>query len=853
MRFALTIACCLPALAQSGDGTEFFESRIRPVLVARCEPCHSASPKANFRVTSRQSLLQGGDSGPAIVPGKPEESRLYQAITYQRTDLQMPPGGRLPDAVIADVREWIAAGAPDPRVEAPARPVAKQIDWDRARKFWAFQPLIPSSRTIDAILKPEGKAVPDNVWLRRVTFDLTGLPPAPEVLAAFLEHPDKAAAIDRLLASPQYGERWARHWLDLVRFAETNGHEFDNEKNDAWRYRDYVIRALNDDLPYNQFVREHVAGDLLANPRLSKDGSYYESPIATTSWWFGEILNSATDSAKSRADQVDNQIDVFSKTFLGLTVACARCHDHKFDPIPTADYYALAGIMHSTRVREAVIDSPQRQAEILKVSQQYPERPAAQAPKLSLRDGDELFEGFDSWHREGQGVVVSNGVADTSGPGSLAAVGSLTSRKFRMPRFYVHVLMRGTKYKKPPMGEGELRLTVVADDFKSSHFFPSGDEGFKWQSERMTLSKDRTCYFELVDRSRTGYMAVAAIVISDHKDPPAILEDPSIAPVTPDPALEARFPPSTFAMLSHDENPGNVKIHLRGNHQTLGAEVPRGFLKVLSRESRPIADSSGRLEFADWLTTDAEMLLARVMVNRVWAHDFGTGLVRTTDNFGVMGEKPVNRELLDKLTDDFIASGWSLKQLHREILLTDAYAKSVPIRRLEGEAIRDAMLDLSGRLDSTLYGPSVVPYISQYQDGRGKPPSGPLDGDGRRSIYIQVRRNFLTPMFLAFDYPLPISTIGNRGSSAVPSQALILLNDEFVLQQARLWAKRTVAEKRSTGDLVRSLYLEAFARPPSEAERNAALEYLNKHGDNVDSRADLAHVLFNTAEFSYVQ
>jgi hypothetical protein len=856
MRLALLLAASLPALAQSGPAqseNDFFEKRIRPVLTERCAACHSTSPQANLRVTSRQSLLKGGDSGPAIVPGIPEESRLFQAVSYRDQNLRMPPTGKLSDEVIDDFRQWILSGAPDPRTEEPVKPVTSGIDWEKARKFWAFLPLSPSASSIDAILKPAGKVVPDNVWLRRVTYDLTGLPPIPQALDAFLRRPDKAAAIDRLLASPQYGERWARHWLDLVRYAETNGHEYDNDKNDAWRYRDYVIRAFNDDLPYNQFVREHIAGDLLPGARLSKDGSYIESPLATTSWWFGEILNSATDSVKSRADQVDNQIDVFSKTFLGLTVACARCHDHKFDPIPTADYYALAGVMHSTRVREAVIDSPQRQAEIAKTLQRYAARPVAVAPKLQLREGEELFSGFGTWHREGQGITVSNGVADTAGPGALAAVGSLTSEKFKMPRFYVHVLLQGTKYAKPRLGEGDLRLTLVADDYKSSHFFASGDEGFTWKTERMTLSNGRTCYFELVDRSRTGYLAVAAIVISDHKDPPAIVENAGVAPFTLNPELEAQMPASTFAMISHDEDPANARLHIRGNHQNLGPEVPRGFLQILSRDRKPIENTSGRLQFADWLTSDAETLLARVMVNRVWMHHFGTGLVSSTDNFGVMGNKPANQQLLDTLAQRFVAGGWSLKKLHREILLTDAFAKTVPIRRLEGEAIRDAMLQLSGRLDSTLYGPSVVPYISKYQDGRGKPPGGPLDANGRRSIYIQVRRNFLTPMFLAFDYPLPISTIGTRGSSAVPSQALMLLNNEFVLEQARLWAKRTLDENRRPADLVRSMYLEAFSRAPAPAEQAAALDYLHQHGDSEATRADLAHVLFNTAEFSYVQ
>jgi len=705
------------------------------------------------------------------------------------------------------------------------------------KKFWAFQPLEPQSGSIDEILKPTGPPVGHAAWMRRVSFSLIGLPPTD------LTETARAAYVDKLLSSPQYGERWARHWLDLMRYAETNGHEFDNDKSDAWRYRDYVIRALNADLPYDQFVREHIAGDLLAKPRLSADGAYLESPIATTSWWFGEILNSATDSAKSRADAVDNQIDVFSKAFLGMTVACARCHDHKFDPIPTADYYAMAGVMHSTNVREAIVDSPGRQSAIAALRG----APAqAKAVKLALRANEELFTPFDAWRAEGQALNVSNGVASSA---PLEGVGSLTSPKFKMPRFYVHVLSKGTPYKKPRVGEGDLRLTLVADDYKSTSWFPSGVPGFTWKTARMTLSHGRECYFELVDRSRSGYLGVAAIVISDHPAPPGILENAAL----PKPGSVPDLPPSTFAMISQDEHPANVKVHVRGSHQTLGAEVPRGFLKVLGGSAKVPAGASGRLEMAAWLTGDAQPLLARVMVNRVWRHHFGKGLVGSTDNFGLLGDRPSNRALLDTLTQRFIASGWSLKSLHREILLSETYARTVPVKRLEAEAIRDSMLLLSGRFEAKLYGPSVMPHISAYQNGRGKPPSGPVDGDGRRSIYIQVRRNFLTPMFLAFDHPLPISAIGNRGASVVPSQALLLLNNEFILGQAKLWAQRTMREGLGPEDLIGALYRAAFAREPKVTEQTAALDYLRQHGDNEESRADLCHVLFNTAEFSYVQ
>jgi hypothetical protein len=894
----------LSATALPGaEGDEFFERRIRPVLVEKCYACHSGKlrePKANLQLDSRGALRKGGDSGPVVVPGKPEQSRLLKAVSYTDFHLRMPPAGKLPDAVIDDFRAWIAMGAPDPRTEeTAARRGPAGIDLERGRRFWAFQPLgspaVPTPRRSDwartdvdrfLLAKLEDKQLspaPEasrRAWLRRVTFNLTGLPPTPAEVDAFEtdSSPDShARVVDRLLASPHYGERWARHWLDLVRFAETNGHEFDNNKLDAWQYRDYVIRAFNEDVPYNTFVREHIAGDLLPQPRLSRDGHKLESPLATNFLWFGEVLNSATDSIKSRADTVDNQLDVIGKTFLGLTVACARCHDHKFDPIPTLDYYGMAGILHSTGMREAVVDSPSRAAAIHAAHLRA--APVQRNPgrsKIVLRPGDELWEGFDGanwgdWFSSGEAFAGGprDGIADSAGRGANELVGSLTSRKFRMPKRWVHIRMNATKGDRSLVEREPVRVTLVADDYKSLHYLGTGSGKFEWVSHRMTLPFQRMCYFEIVDRSRTGNVAVDAIVFSDDSTPPGVetieppaWQDPSPLPVT--------LPESNFGMIAWDESSANTRLHIRGSHQNLGDEVPRHFLQVMWRSPEPPRVSgSGRLQFAGWLTGDAAPLLARVYVNRVWKHHFGHGLVRTTDNFGLTGERPSHRELLDYLAARFIAGGWSTKKLHRDILLSSAYRMAsrsdaaaaaadprndllhhFPVRRLEAEAVRDAMLAVSGALRPVLYGPSVVPHISKYQDGRGKPKSGPLDGDGRRSIYIEVRRNFLTPLFLAFDYPLPISTIGARGTSTVPSQALILLNNEFVLQQASLWAARVAAAPGAgPPDQVRQLFRQAFGRTPEQWETDAALAFLR----NGRPLADLAHVLFNSAEFLYVE
>jgi hypothetical protein len=888
------------AALSAAEGDEFFESRIRPVLAEKCYACHSArlrEPKANLQLDSRASLRKGGDSGPVITPGNPGASRLFKAVSYTDFHLRMPPSGKLPDAVIADFKSWIAMGAPDPREETSAsRNAPAGIDLEKGRKFWAFQPLLATPipavtntawprNGIDRFLlaKLEEKSLqpapeaPRRAWLRRVTFALTGLPPTPAEADAFdADRSPNAHAqvIDRLLASPHYGERWARHWLDLVRFAETNGHEYDNNKLDAWQYRDYVIRAFNEDVPYNAFVGEHLAGDLLLNPRLSKDGTRLESPLGTNFLWFGEVLNSATDSIKSKADNVDNQLDVIGKTFLGLTVACARCHDHKFDPIPTADYYGMAGILHSTAMREAVIDSPARAAAIHQAHLQIP--PVTRHPgksKIALRPGDQLFEDFNgpgwgAWHATGEAFAngPNNGVADSAGRGANELTGSLTSPKFRMPKHWVHIRLNATKGDKSLVEREPVRVTLVADDYKSVHYLGSGSGQFEWVSFRMTLPYQRLCYFEIVDRSRTGHVAVDAIVFSDESKPPAVetVEQPHWQA----PPQAYNLPESTFGMIAWDESATNVKLHIRGSHQNLGDEIPRHFLQVLWQSpGHPKLNGSGRLQFADWLTTGAAHLLSRVYVNRVWKHHFGHGLVRSTDNFGLTGERPSHKELLDYLAAKFIASGWSTKALHREILLSSAYRMSsrknetaaaadprndllhhFPVQRLEAEAVRDAMLAVAGTLNPQLHGPSVVPYISKYQDGRGKPQSGPLDGNGRRSIYIEVRRNFLTPMFLAFDYPLPISTIGARGTSTVPSQALILMNNDFVLQQAAKWAENVNQQARANPAKVNALFRQAFARNPEPWEAAESLEFLANR-----PLADLAHVLFNSAEFLYVQ
>jgi hypothetical protein len=603
-----------------------------------------------------------------------------------------------------------------------------------------------------------------------------------------------------------------------------------------------------------------------------------ESPLGTGMFWFGEVLNSATDSIKSRADTVDNQIDVIGKAFLGVTLACARCHDHKFDPIPTRDYYAMAGVMHSTGVREAVIDSPARteavraaHERIIALNRQPRLGPE---PASAKREGDELFEDFSSyntWLPTGEAFRKQwePGFASSLGGGTTKLVGSLTSRKFVVPKVWLHVRIAGEGGDTKLVERNPLRLTLVADDYKSVHISPTGKPGFHWKTARMTLTRGRLSYFEIVDRDPNGWLAVDRIVFSDNEKPPENSPGSNDVELKPDPeraALEHDFPTSSWGLLSRDDDPHDVPVHIRGNHKNLGDMVPRGGMSALPAHIPHIAGGSGRKQLADWIADPANPLTARVFVNRIWKHHFRTGLVRTADNFGQTGDRPSNPELLDWVAQSFIDNGWSTKAMHRLIVLSSAYRMSsaadpgaaridprndllshFPVRRLEAETVRDSVLAVSGRLRPTLFGPSVVPYISSYQEGRGKPKPGPLDGDGRRSIYIQVRRNFLTPMFLAFDYPLPISTIGSRSVSTVPSQALLMWNNEFVASQAARWAERVGSETDPEKRLER-MYMEAFARLPEDWERRETLAFASNRG-----WTELAHLLLNSAEFLYVR
>ncbi len=1124
-----------PALADpTPEEIEFFEKKIRPVLAEHCYKCHSQEAKkvkGKLLLDSRTELLKGGEGGLVVVAGHPEKSRLIEAILYKNVDLQMPPRAKLPDAVIADLTAWVKMGAPwgverAPRVSggSDAFDLAK-----RKREHWAWHPIQnqkPSAvknqawprsdidrfilaRLEEKGLSPAAPADPRTL-VRRLYFDLIGLPPSPQELETFLREngndqtvtqPALEKLVDRLLDSPHFGERWGRHWLDLVRYAESRGHEFDYTLPNAHQYRDYVIRAFNADVPYNQFVAEHIAGDLLPKPRMHPTEKFNESILGTGFWFLGEQIHSPVDICQDRADRQDNMIDVMSKTFLGLTVACARCHDHKFDAISTKDYYALAGYLQSSSYRLARFDTLDHNHEVAKKLAELRQRSqskvletlargfAAKAENLAdyllgarevlakthtreevvkerqkvktdildrwvsylpmaakdpkdplhawariaidpkaygekdvaetlapvikawskqLADSKQALAGVDviidygkfrpkDWIQDGYCFSpVSPGdlkfstdparpiqihergcaQADPAWIGLKLAAGSenepgalermtragrtLHTPSFQVKSGRVHFLVKGTGLAYANV-EGHV---MIVGPLHGEVVMPiKASAGFQWVTQDLTRYKGLRAHVEFTPAPGSDF-AIAMVVQGDN--PPRGLDQPNAdvlqmiqkpnltldllaghyqaligQPLRTlggmDPwMLEAEpqawhlanwsiqhpelfgnpveystwFERASAAYLADqaklvstikttsrlapamlDGNGVDERVFIRGSYKTAGEVAPRRLLEALVGDTRaaerPSVRShaergneeagSGRLHLAEQMTDPAVTPFGpRVMVNRVWHHLFGRGIVATVDNFGVLGERPTHPELLDYLADQFVQDGWSMKQLIRRLVLSSTYQMSsrpdeqakqidpqnlllqhMRIRRLEGEAIRDAILQVSGGLDRKMFGRSVPVHLTAFQEGRGRPASGPIDGAGRRSVYLAVRRNFLSPLLLAFDTPSPFSTVGRRTVSNVPAQALILLNDPFVHQQAGKWAKQVLLQEKTESARITTMYQAAFSRAPTEREMAACAEFIEQQSRLVAMNelavwSDLAHVLFNAKEFIYL-
>lgn len=1274
--FCLSISCSISHAETKfpPEQIEFFEKRIRPIFIEHCQDCHGAeTQEASLRVDSRQALLKGGDTGPAIVPKDGNAGELLAALRYDPDGYQMPPDGKLAHEKIDLIQQWIAMGAPWPEETNVVATTEKEFNLNERARHWSFQPLTnePPPQPVNGSwcrneidqfilhkleehqLSPAEEA-DRRTWIRRAYLDVIGLPPTPAAVEKFIADTSSSAfekVVDELLASPHFGERWGRHWLDVVRYAESRGHEFDYDVANPWHYRDYVIEALNADVPFDRFVVEHVAGDLLTPDttfpvRTHPETGANRSIVATGFWLLGEWVHSPVDIRQEEAERFDNMIDVYSKAFLGLTVACARCHDHKFDPIRQKDYYALQGFLQSSSYQQArfetMLTNEEISRELSQLDLQLSEKLQPAVKELSepvlqrlddyllaardvlkvstVSSEDDLFESFESGTYNGW---ASTGDAFGSTPQTLQSIGSyqgnvqahgkffvnshqfrtgqgdkatgtLTSPEFTIRKKYLHLLVGGgahvgktcvnllvngevalsatgqnsnqmtpivwdlsafqeqtgrievvdqeqggwgnigldhlvfsdrsssdataavvihdqivqqvaesktldsgilkswcehlaaepdaesptaiwaqlcksngaevdalrdsfqQKAKSPIVTtDPSIDTVIVADELimtgpgyrlvtptqhplltideqgapqaqpvasrslvewnplwnrlnespgtmqepgaigkwkrggrvlrtptfevhsgkvhclvrgevttyaaVDSHITLNGplhrklvqthpqNDQWHWISHDLTGYEGHGVHLEFLP-NQTGSFAVQAIVQTDKRedaqqlfpldesltdivaakltqiDPPTpsnlakgiqeelradanasrsiafIANHPELFQLDSTLALD-RLTKQAQSLLARrqqlisairftsanapcllDGSAEDEYVFIRGNWKKQGETVPRRFLEVFGGKSVSTA-GSGRYQLATAMIDPQQTpILPRVIVNRIWHHYFGRGICPTPNDLGHLGERPTHPELLDWLSNALIQENWSLKSVHRKILLSSTYRQSsqldanpliaakdpdnmllhrMNLKRLEGEAIRDSILTVTGRLDRRLYGPSVPIHLTSFLEGRGRPgQSGPVDGNGRRSLYLSVRRNFPEPFFQAFDFPTPHSSIGRRNVSNVPAQALAMMNNPLVVEQAKLWAQRLIeaTPDATVQHRIANLFEQAFSRAPTAEELELGQQFVlsqleEKQVTDDDPRAweDYCHVLFNSKEFIFVK
>lgn len=822
------LAVSIPALAADSLSQEAYR-----ILKKNCFACHGEGVKmSKLDLRTRESILAGGERGPAVEPTNPRLSLLYQFVTHAQKPA-MPPGQKLPDADIEILRRWIVAGAPLEGVQTEQAEASKSSNSEalakleerpitaEERKFWAFVPPVrhpvpkagQSARftnPIDAFLAQTYKAkgltparkADRRTLIRRAYLDLLGLPPTPEEVEAFVKDSKPDAwprLIERLLASPHYGERWGRHWLDLVRYADSGGFENDLDWPDAWRYRDYVVKSFNDDKPYDRFIQEQIAGDELW-PESD------EAMIATGFLRLGPENNIKTE--RTRMDELDDLVTTTSLTFLGLTVGCARCHNHKFDPIPQKDYYRMQAVFFSTKPAEHPLVKPEVVA----------------AYKAELKRIEDLQ------------APLNKAKSEIDEPYRKRLFEEKVSK---LPE-YLQIAWRTPPEKRTEgqrLNARQIEKTLSISEKEILAVMTEAD-----RARRQEIA-DRIAELE---KQKPKKYPTAMVIGEDGREP------------LPSYFLHRGSPDAKGSLMK----PGVISVAWQGEY-----EFPA---------PPPEAKSSWRRRgFAHWVASAENPLTARVMVNRIWQHHFGEGIVRTPSNFGKTGQRPTHPELLDWLATEFIRSGWSIKSMHRLMMSSEAYQMSsddieanlkidpenryfwrMPRQRLQAEIIRDQILAVAGTLDRTLRGPAVFPYINPdlFQSSTRRTWPGKPDDDPstwRRSLYVFSKRSIRYPLFEAFDQPDLITSCDRRNRSTIAPQALLLMNNASVLLQSKKFAERVLREAgEDVSKQVEHAYRLALSRPPDEFERSRAVSYIN--GD-FDRLVDFCQLLFNLNEFVYRQ
>ena len=847
----LVFACTLAAATAAAQSF----SDVRPIFENSCWKCHGGAVQlSKLDLRTRDSALKGGQHGAAVVPGKAAESRLYRMVAGQEKP-RMPLDGTLTTEQIAAIQRWIEAGAPWDSGAAPVRTAAVTVE-DRpispeARRYWAFQKPVqatlpegaanPIDRLLEKARAAKGlKPAPPAdrlTLLRRAYLDLIGLPPTPAETAAYLADASPHAwknLIEKLLASPHYGERWGRHWLDVARYADSNGFEHDYDRPNAWRYRDYVIRAFNNDTPYDRFLAEQIAGDELEH--VTGDSMIATGFLRS----YAKVGYREKDNPQFRYEYLDDMIGTIGRGILGLTVNCARCHDHKFDPITQKDYYRMQASLFGY------------------VETDYPLAPKEQVEAHARKDAE----------LDARLAPLRKQLSDLEGPYRAR----LAQEKYKKYPENVQRAIAIPEARRTP-GEALLAGQVIRTTTVSSDEIDRVMTAADLQQKRALTAQIRALQAE-----RPKPLPMAAIVTDgDYRfTPDGAGDEPAPGKGVKQEAVEGSFlwkgpgrylpPPSYFL--------------IRGDIESRGPLMKPGFVEVITYGNPPVeippADgrtSGRRRALAEWLASPENPLTARVIVNRIWSHHFGTGIVATLDNFGKMGAAPTHPELLDWLAVEFMKRGWSIKQMHRLMMTSEAYRMAsqftdagdetrdpenhdlwrFPIQRLDAETVRDAIMAASGTLDLTVGGPPVFPHLPKEILGSMTEGIWKKEEDGpavwRRSVYVYRKRGMALPMFEVFDMPDPNTTCGRRNVSTVPTQALTLLNDDFVLRQARLFADRV---KEAAGDDAAKqtdlAYRIALSRPPRADETALAVDFLQKR-----SLADFTHVILNLNEFLYVR
>lgn len=966
LRLLSLMAMCLTTwqTCRAAD-EEFFEKEVRPLLVKRCYRCHAgAKAGGGLSLETASGWQKGGESGPAVVPGKPAESLLIRAIDY--ADLEMPPrdqGGPLPAEEIAILKKWVMIGAPDPRQE---RRAIGGMTREEAAKWWSFQPLPKTaerltSSQIDALIDlrivehglPPSPPADRRTLLRRVTYDLTGLPPSAAEVEAFVKDESAEAwdrVIDRLLASPQYGVQWGRHWLDVVRYADTAGENTDRPLPHAWKYRNWVFRALQDDLPFDEFARLQLCGDLLAE---SREGAAATDAIVATGYLalarrFGHDIDK--DIHLTHEDVIDN----LGKNFLGLTLGCARCHDHKYDAVSSEDYYALSGIFQSTRFAFPGCEPKGQPRDLVPLidkttaaaaQAEYQQRLAAYEARLAAM-------GKESTRLKPLALERSRVLAE-SPVGEGATVSLVDSSAGRLDRI---ALKRGEVLQLtvlPNANHGadttrvELQITRVDDASKPTWDTAELLDSFLNASPAISQKDAVWCLLDVADGPR--YLTEKKDRVNDKVglqawslgDTPSALVNAAATPVdvwtrlparsffihpgqqrnvavawvcpadgeyqvrglvadahpagldgvtfrlehiasaeygsglialgkTVDPAQLARPASPVFpvAYAVVDAEPKTARMHLRGDPEKLGDEIPRRWLAVFGADPVGVNRESGRRELADHIV--AHPLLARVMVNRVWQWHFGRGLVSTPNDFGVRGEAPSHPELLDRLAAEFVASGYRLKPLHRLIVSSAAYQRSSAVsgehvdsdaenrwlsrfnpRRLTAEELRDSLLAASGQLDLSFGEAHPFPPESEWKYTQHTPFNAVYDSS-HRSAFLMVQRQRRHPFLALFDGADPNASTPQRQATTVPTQALYFLNDPFFHAQAAAVAASLSPSDREPSRLS-ALFQRVLQREPTVEEREALEALLANLPGTVEERwAAVTRVVLSTNEFLFL-